>query len=65
MKRHAERVAQSFSVELEETPGREARRKRAENHGRMPAFAEAVVARESEARVQLNADRVREQEILA
>ena len=62
---HAERVGEAFGVEPQQPARGEARGERAEDHRRMPAFAEAVVAGEPEPRVQLGADRHREQEIAA
>ena len=63
MERKPQGVVEARGVELEQPAGAEACGEHAEEHRRMPALAEAVVAGEAEPRVQLGAHRVGEQEL--
>src|SRR5450759_115354 len=65
MECHAERIAKTFGVELEQMSRGETRCRRAKHHCRMPTLAKTVVACKPEPRVQLSADRMSEQKILA
>ena len=63
VERKPQGVVEACGAELEQPAGPEARGKHAEQHRRMPALAEAVVASEAEPRVQLGAHGVSEQEL--